>query len=195
MAWCVSVRYQNHWLIPASFYYFLFCIDICTKCSYNALIRNGTVIHFVLCGVIFIFWINLVKKKKIIVIAFRLFAAIIFLCMWRMMSKDTAHRSLIIRRLHPCMHCCIFVCMYQLYSNTLYSLIWTGSPEVSTSNREASVELIKLDISRTFPQLCIFQKVMFSIKRTSNLCSCLFILDILLSFRLSIFISMKWECF
>lgn len=32
------------------------------------------------------------------------------------------------------------------------------SPEVSTSNREASVELIKLDISRTFPQLCIFQK-------------------------------------
>lgn len=44
---------------------FFFCIDICTKCSYNALIRNGTVIHFVLCGVIFIFWINLVKKKKI----------------------------------------------------------------------------------------------------------------------------------
>ena len=26
-------------------------------------------------------------------------------------------------------------------------------------SREASVELIKLDVSRTFPQLCIFQKV------------------------------------
>ncbi|XP_062592371.1 TBC1 domain family member 12-like [Saccostrea cucullata] len=31
-------------------------------------------------------------------------------------------------------------------------------PEVSCTNRESSVELIKLDISRTFPQLCIFQK-------------------------------------
>lgn len=40
-----------------------------------------------------------------------------------------------------------------------FLLILTGAPEVSTSNREASVELIKLDISRTFPQLCIFQKV------------------------------------
>lgn len=29
------------------------------------------------------------------------------------------------------------------------------------SNKESSVELIKLDVSRTFPQLCIFQKVSF----------------------------------
>ena len=29
----------------------------------------------------------------------------------------------------------------------------------SSSNRESSVELIKLDVSRTFPQLCIFQQV------------------------------------
>ncbi|KAM4854230.1 TBC1 domain family member 14 isoform 2-T2 [Thomomys bottae] len=42
----------------------------------------------------------------------------------------------------------------------------TGGPEVesedagfSTADREASLELIKLDISRTFPNLCIFQQV------------------------------------
>lgn len=29
----------------------------------------------------------------------------------------------------------------------------------STADREASLELIKLDISRTFPNLCIFQQV------------------------------------
>ena len=28
-----------------------------------------------------------------------------------------------------------------------------------SGNRESSVELIKLDVSRTFPQLCIFQQV------------------------------------
>ena len=28
-----------------------------------------------------------------------------------------------------------------------------------TADRESTVELIRLDISRTFPQLCIFQKV------------------------------------
>ena len=33
-----------------------------------------------------------------------------------------------------------------------------GSTEDST-NKESSVDLIKLDVSRTFPQLCIFQKV------------------------------------
>lgn len=31
--------------------------------------------------------------------------------------------------------------------------------DVGSSDRESSLELIKLDISRTFPQLCIFQKV------------------------------------
>lgn len=29
----------------------------------------------------------------------------------------------------------------------------------SAADREASLELIKLDISRTFPNLCIFQQV------------------------------------
>ncbi|XP_077400059.1 TBC1 domain family member 14 isoform X2 [Vanacampus margaritifer] len=32
------------------------------------------------------------------------------------------------------------------------------SQDVGSSNRESSLELIKLDISRTFPQLCIFQQ-------------------------------------
>ncbi|XP_058481177.1 TBC1 domain family member 14 isoform X2 [Solea solea] len=39
---------------------------------------------------------------------------------------------------------------------------WRNTPapstEVETEDRESSLELIKLDISRTFPQLCIFQK-------------------------------------
>ena len=35
----------------------------------------------------------------------------------------------------------------------------TVSAVESTGNRESSVELIKLDVSRTFPQLCIFQQV------------------------------------
>uniref|UniRef100_A0A669F4E7 TBC1 domain family member 14 n=1 Tax=Oreochromis niloticus TaxID=8128 RepID=A0A669F4E7_ORENI len=34
----------------------------------------------------------------------------------------------------------------------------TESEDVGSSDRESSLELIKLDISRTFPQLCIFQK-------------------------------------
>ncbi|WAR21368.1 TBC14-like protein, partial [Mya arenaria] len=35
-----------------------------------------------------------------------------------------------------------------------------SSPEPASS-QESSVELIKLDVSRTFPQLCIFQKIHF----------------------------------
>ncbi|XP_030578553.1 TBC1 domain family member 14 isoform X2 [Archocentrus centrarchus] len=34
----------------------------------------------------------------------------------------------------------------------------TESEDAGSSDRESSLELIKLDISRTFPQLCIFQK-------------------------------------
>jgi len=36
------------------------------------------------------------------------------------------------------------------------------------SNKESSVELIKLDVSRTFPQLCIFQKVSFGKKNMAT---------------------------
>lgn len=31
-------------------------------------------------------------------------------------------------------------------------------PDAGSSDRESSLELIKLDISRTFPHLCIFQQ-------------------------------------
>uniref|UniRef100_A0A8C7PJ45 TBC1 domain family member 14 n=1 Tax=Oncorhynchus mykiss TaxID=8022 RepID=A0A8C7PJ45_ONCMY len=37
----------------------------------------------------------------------------------------------------------------------------TEDASLSLADREASLELIKLDISRTFPHLCIFQQVMF----------------------------------
>lgn len=35
----------------------------------------------------------------------------------------------------------------------------TSSDDEDSDNKEASMQLIQLDISRTFPHLCIFQKV------------------------------------
>ena len=45
--------------------------------------------------------------------------------------------------------------MYVILSYSLYRF----SISVHAASREASVEVIQLDVARTFPQLCIFQKV------------------------------------
>uniref|UniRef100_A0A8C9YW88 TBC1 domain family member 14 n=1 Tax=Sander lucioperca TaxID=283035 RepID=A0A8C9YW88_SANLU len=47
------------------------------------------------------------------------------------------------------------------WSTTPAPSLETEAEDAGSSNRESSLELIKLDISRTFPQLCIFQQVMF----------------------------------
>ena len=45
---------------------------------------------------------------------------------------------------------------------SLFKFYLFGNAGLSVADREASLELIKLDISRTFPSLYIFQKVRFS---------------------------------
>ena len=57
------------------------------------------------------------------------------------------------------------ICMYKIemvIANNHLNFICLANTGVSLADREASLELIKLDISRTFPSLYIFQKVRIS---------------------------------
>jgi len=78
---------------------------------------------------------------------------------------------------------------YNVSSGTLKVTVSVTVAELS-GNRESSVELIKLDVSRTFPQLCIFQQVSnhcFVILRLHRMHG---VLTVLMDFCLSICLSL-----
>lgn len=60
--------------------------------------------------------------------------------------------------------CCVIILYVQDWTgySQVINFIYLANAGVSVADREASLELIKLDISRTFPSLYIFQKVRVS---------------------------------
>uniref|UniRef100_A0A665TVV6 Rab-GAP TBC domain-containing protein n=1 Tax=Echeneis naucrates TaxID=173247 RepID=A0A665TVV6_ECHNA len=61
---------------------------------------------------------------------------------------------------HELYHICLSRAKVK-WKTTPASSAETETEDAGCSDRESSLELIKLDISRTFPQLCIFQQVVF----------------------------------